>query len=158
MRKEKSDERLHDTDADTVSELLSNSPARVGDEIDATFHFLYKRYKDKCGFVGIPSLDKLLIEHSDVIFTDKVKHVKIEKKFDDNVLNILAPPVPAEKEEERRIYLLDRFSSSLIKIQVEVISRVKAMLFLMLDAEGKELLLSEYFAAKDSINIQEKGQ
>lgn len=130
-----------------ADQLLSN-PVEAADQIDAILYFVHKRYAGNESAKNIPSLNSFLIHRAVVIFSPDVDSVVLEKRPEQNVLVILAPPVRAEKEEERRITLLNHFGDLLIKFQKQAYDQIREMLIGILDAEGKEILVSEFLAFK----------
>ena len=123
---------------------LMKSPRAAADQIDAILFFLHKRYAGDTMLAETPSMRSFLVDKMEILFTNAVTHVQVEKKSERNMLTILTPPVAKEDEEPRRIYLLSEFGELLIRVQREGYLQVRDMLLAILNDEGKELLVKEY--------------
>ena len=106
-------------------------------------YFIHKRYSGPENG-ALPDLRSFMILRADVIFTDRVTHIKLEKRPDVQELHILAPPVKAKEEEDRRIYLLNSFGELLLKYQKEALMQIRAMLLRITDQEAHETLIREF--------------
>lgn len=126
---------------------LIQNPTEAADQIDAILYFLHKRYAHVEN--DSPTLQSFLIYRADVIFTNSVDHVVLEKRPERNTLSILTPHVPVEVEESRRIHLLNQFGDLLIKCQKQAYEQIRSMLLKIIGAEGSERLVTEYLAFKE---------
>jgi hypothetical protein len=89
-----------------------------------------------------------LIESMEVVFTDSVKQITIEKRMDHPALCILAPRPSKFEEEARRIFLLNEFGGLLVTCQKQGLEQLREMLLGVLDDSGRAKLVSEYLKYK----------
>ena len=89
-----------------------------------------------------------IISSMNVVFTDSVQQITIEKRMDHPGLSILTPRPGKYEEEARRIFLLNEFGDLLIKCQKQGLEQLREMLLGILDDNGKEKLVSEYLKYK----------
>ncbi len=127
---------------------LLRDPRAAADQIDAILFFLHKRYGSESTDREMPSMRTFLISNMNVIFTDAVDQITIEKRLDQSGLSILAPSPSKAEEEARRIFLLNEFGDLLIKAQKQGLAQLREMLLGILDNEGKERLVSEFIKNK----------
>ena len=127
---------------------LLRDPKAAADQIDAILFFLHKRYVAEPSPKELPTMRAFLISSMDVVFTDSVKQITIEKRMDHPGLSILAPPPGKYEEEARRIFLLNEFGDLLIKCQKQGLEQLREMLLGILDDDGKDRLVSEYLKYK----------
>lgn len=129
-------------------EFLLKDPQEAADQIDAILFFLHRRYGADAASGDLPTMRTFLIQSMDVVFTDAVKQITIEKKMDDSALRILAPKPNKFEEEARRIFLLNEFGDLLIKCQKQGLEQLREMLLGVLDDKGRSKLVSEYLKHK----------
>jgi len=129
-------------------EFLLKDPQEAADQIDAILFFLHRRYGANGASGDLPTMRTFLIQSMDVIFTDAVKQITVEKRMDDSALRILAPKTNKFEEEARRIFLLNEFGDLLIKCQKQGLEQLRDMLLGVLDAKGRGKLVSEYVKYK----------
>ena len=127
---------------------LVRDPKAAADQIDAILFFLHKRYAAEQSAKDLPTMRTFLISSMDVVFTDSVQQITIEKRMDHPGLSILAPRPGKYEEEARRIFLLNEFGDLLIKCQKQGLEQLREMLLGILDDNGKEKLVSEYLKHK----------
>ncbi len=132
---------------DDITHLLRD-PKAAADQIDAILYFLHKRYSGESPQKDLPTMRTFLISSMNVVFTDTVKQITIEKRMDQSGLSILAPSPGKAEEEARRIFLLNEFGDLLIKCQKQGLEQLREMLLGILDDNGKEQLVAEYLKTK----------
>lgn len=125
-------------------DLLLKDPKEAADQIDAILYFLHKRYGIEPSARDLPTMRTFLIESMEVVFTDTVKQITIEKRMDHPSLCILAPKPGKFEEEARRIFLLNEFADLLVKCQRQGVEQLREMLLGVLDDAGRAKLVSEY--------------
>jgi len=125
-------------------ELLLRDPKEAADQIDAILFFLHQRYAAESSPGDLPTMRTFLIQSMEVVFTDSVKQITIEKRMDHPGLCILAPRPSKFEEESRRIFLLNEFGDLLIKCQKQGVEQLRDMLLGILDDAGKNKLVSEF--------------
>ena len=126
----------------SVFEQFHDNPHSAADALDATLHFLHRRYVAVLSG-KYPQLGSLFINRLDVVFSD-IPRTIIEKHWDKNTIEAIAPRVPAEIEEKRRAELLTLYSPMLVRCQVSALSDIYRMLISTLDEEARDTLLQEY--------------
>jgi hypothetical protein len=131
-------------------DFLLENPTEAAQHLDAILYFIHKRYTDS-NSGNVPDLGTFLITRADVVFSDQVAHVVIEKRPDRRVLQILTPPVSASEEEARRIFLLNEFGDLIIKCQKQAYLQIRDMLLKVTDPEGRETLIQEFEAYKTTL-------
>lgn len=124
--------------------LLLKDPKEAADQIDAILYFLHKRYGVEASSRDLPTMRTFLIESMEVVFTDSVKQITIEKRMDHPALCILAPKPSKFEEEARRIFLLNEFGDLLVKCQKQGLEQLREMLLGVLDDAGRAKLVGEY--------------
>lgn len=129
-------------------DLLLKDPKEAADQIDAILYFLHKRYRVDPSSRILPTMRTFLIESMEVVFTDTVKQITVEKKMDHSSLCILAPKPSKFEEEARRIFLLNEFGDLLVKCQKQGIEQLREMLLGILDDSGRAKLVGEYLKQK----------
>lgn len=129
-------------------EFLLKDPQEAADQIDAILFFLHRRYGAHGASGDLPTMRTFLIQSMDVVFTDAVKQITIEKRIDDAALRILVPKPNKFEEEARRIFLLNEFGDLLIKCQKQGLEQLRDMLLGVLDDAGKAKLVREYLKHK----------
>ena len=129
-------------------DLLLKDPKEAADQIDAILYFLHKRYGVEASSRDLPTMRTFLIESMEVVFTDSVKQITIEKRVDNPSLCILAPKPSKFEEEARRVFLLNEFGDLLVKCQKQGIEQLREMLLGVLDDAGRAKLVSEYLKHK----------
>lgn len=146
--------------ADTLfppGEDFVDTPEAAADQLDAILFFIQKHYSGNGNKSELLNLYSLLVSRADVVFTEEVKHVILEKKPTSGILFILSPPVSKSKEEEHRINLLNDFGDLIIKCQRQAYEQIRHLLFGILDSEGKEKMVQEFLKFKsESKNLKEK--
>jgi hypothetical protein len=140
--------------SDDITHLLRD-PKAAADQIDAILYFLHKRYSGESPpQKDLPTMRTFLISSMNVVFTDAVKQITIEKRMDQSGLSILAPSPGKSEEEARRIYLLNEFGDLLIKCQKQGLEQLREMLLGILDDDGKEQLVAEYLKSRRQLTTK----
>jgi hypothetical protein len=129
-------------------DLLLNDPKDAADQIDAILYFIHKRYGTESSGADLPTMRTFLIQSMEVVFTDSVKQITIEKRMDQPTLCVLAPKPNKFEEEARRIFLLNEFGDLLIRCQKQGVEQLREMLLGVLDDKGQNKLVSEYLKRK----------
>lgn len=129
-------------------DLLLNNPKDAADQIDAILYFIHKRYGTEASSSDMPTMRTFLIQNMEVVFTDSVKQITIEKRMDQPTLCVLAPKPNKFEEEARRIFLLNEFGDLLIRCQKQGVEQLREMLLGVLDDKGQSKLVTEYLKRK----------
>lgn len=129
-------------------DLLLNDPKDAADQIDAILYFIHKRYGTESSSANLPTMRTFLIQSMEVVFTDSVKQITIEKRIDQPTLCVLAPKPSKFEEEARRIFLLNEFGDLLIRCQKQGVEQLREMLLGVLDDKGQSKLVTEYLKRK----------
>ncbi len=122
---------------------LLETPDKAAQQLDALLYFIHRRYTKTSSSV-IPHLGKFLITRAEVVFTNKLHAIQIQKRPDKNVLQILAPEVDVEAQENRRIFLLNEFSELILKYQKQAYLQIRDMVLRITDSEGHDILVQEF--------------
>ncbi len=131
-------------------EIFHEDPQMAADELDAILFFIHKRYAEPSYSSEAPRICSMFACRLDVIFTNEVDHLVVEKRPDKDIIYILSPPVHPSEEEDQRIYLHNQYGAMLVRAQAEVLPLVRRMLMGILDAKGREVLFHEYNKHKDN--------
>ncbi|WP_413560509.1 hypothetical protein [Bdellovibrio sp. HCB209] len=129
--------------ASSEDSFLLETPDKAAQQLDALLYFIHRRYT-RSSSTAIPHLGKFLITRAEVIFTNKLRSIQIQKRPERNVLQILAPPVDVDSEENRRIYLLNEFSDLILKYQKQAYLQIRDMVLRITDSEGHEALVKDF--------------
>lgn len=124
-------------------EFLMENPDKAAQQLDALLFFIHKRYA-KTASEALPDLGKFLITRAEVIFSNKLNAIQIQKRPDKNVLQILAPFVEGDIQEKRRIFLLNEFSELIIKCQKQAYLQIRDMVLRITDSESHETLIRDF--------------
>jgi hypothetical protein len=134
---------------------LHHDPHHAADELDATMYFLHRRYSG-IAMGNIPQLPHFFINRLEVKFSE-VSRIVIEKNWEKNIIEAIAPSVSQEKEDEKRAELLTQFSPLLVRCQIAALGDIYQMLRGTLNEDGKKILLQEYHDYRRSLELHKEA-
>lgn len=136
------------------NESLYGNPLDAARHIDSLMKIIQRRYGNTNN--GAANLGNFLITRGEVSFSPKIKFVTIEKRAESQTLVILAPPVSASKQEERRIELLNAFGELILKFQKQAYLQIRDMLLQILDEDGKKILHEDFTSYLEETEKQDQ--
>ena len=123
--------------------------SEITEDIGAFLYFLREKtdFRSNEDYQKLPSLWMLIPNTIDVDWRPDVKDFKLEKEIFSRVIWIISKPVPEEKKESRKAYLLNLFSNVVSRDQAkQIVTFLK-----FLKKKDIERIRREYFDFKNKL-------